>query len=124
MYIFRCIFRCIFRYVFKKEARKIRKATICNEIIVSLLRKSKTDYYNNLNEKNICDNRNFWEVVKPLLSNKIVFNEKITLGEGEENITDQEHANLLKNYFSNIIKNLEIPQYNQVDPICQNVTTQ
>ena len=115
MYIFRSIFRCIFRYVFKQEARKIRKATICNEII---------DYYNNLNEKNICDNRNFWEVVKPLLSNKIVFNEKITLGEGEENITDQEHANLLKNYFSNIIKNLEIPQYNQVDPICQNVTTQ
>ena len=28
---------------------------------------------------------------------------------------------MLNNFFSNIIKNLEIPQYNQVDPICQNI---
>lgn len=50
---------------------------------VSLLRKSKKDYCNNLNEKN-CDNRKFWKVVKLLLSHKIVSNEKITLLEGEE----------------------------------------
>ena len=36
------------------------------------------------------DNRKFWKVVKPLLSNEIVFNENITLVEGEEIIkTDQ-----------------------------------
>ena len=83
---------------------------------VSLLRKSKRDYYNNLNEKNICDNRKFWKVVKPLLSNKIVSNEKITLVEGKEIIkTNQANAKVLNNFFSNIIKNLEIPQYNQVN---------
>ena len=88
---------------------------------VSLLRKSKRDYYNNSNEENICDNRKFWKVVKPLLSNKIVSNEKITLVEGKEIIkTDQANAKVLNN-FSNIIKNFEIPLYNQVDPICQNV---
>ena len=43
---------------------------------VSLLRKSKGDNYNNLNEKNICDNRKFWKAVKPLLSNKIVSKRK------------------------------------------------
>ena len=43
----------------------------------SLLRKSKRDYYNNLNEKN----KKLWKVVKPLLSNKIVSNEKIALVE-------------------------------------------
>ena len=76
---------------------------------VSLLRNSKRDYYNNLNEKNICDNRKFWKVVKPLLSNKVVSNEKITLLEGEEIIkTDQ--AKVLNNFFSNIDKNLEIPR--------------
>ena len=87
------------------------------------MRKSKRDYYNNnLNEKNICDNRRFWKEVKPLLSNKIASNEKITPVEGEEIIkTDQENAKVVNNFFSNIIKNLEIPEYNQVDPICQNI---
>ena len=80
------------------------------------------DYYNNLNEKNVCDNRKFWEVVKPLLSNKIVSNKKITLAEGEEIIkADQANVKVLNNFFSIIIKNLEIPQYNQVEPICQNI---
>ena len=43
----------------KIESKKIRKTTICNEIIVSLLQKSKRDYHNKLNQKNICDNRKF-----------------------------------------------------------------
>ena len=37
---------------------------------VSLLRKTKTNYYGNLNEKDIIDNKNFWKTVKPLLSDK------------------------------------------------------
>ena len=69
--------------------------------------------------KKNCDNRKFWKVVKPLLSNKIVSNEKITLVEGETIIiTDQANPAMLNNFFSNIVKNLEIPQYNQVDSIC------
>ena len=48
---------------------------------VSLLRKSKRNYYNNLNEENICDNRKLSKVEKPLLSHEIVSNEKITLVE-------------------------------------------
>ena len=31
---------------------------------VQLLRNSKKDYYNNLNEKNICDNKKFWKVME------------------------------------------------------------
>ena len=88
---------------------------------VSLLQKSKRDYYKHLNEKNICDNRKFWKVVNPLLPNKIVSNEKITLAEGEQNIkTDQTNAKVLNSLFSYFVNNLEIPQYNQLDPICQN----
>ena len=65
--------------------------------------------------------------MKPLLSNEIVFNENITLVEGEEIIrsgkskkTDQVNPKVLNKFFSNT-KNLEIPQYNQVDPICQDI---
>ena len=61
----------------------------------------------------------FYEKVR---ETAIVSNEKITLVEGKEIIkTDQANAKMLNNFFSNIIKNLEIPQYNQIDPICQNI---
>ena len=43
---------------------------------VALLRKNKGEFYSNLNEKKLCDNKKFWGVVKPILSNKIVSNEK------------------------------------------------
>ena len=61
-------------------------------------------------------------MVKPLLSNKIVSSEKITLVEGKEIIkTDQANAKVLNNFFFNIIKNFEIPQYSQLGPICHNI---
>ena len=60
--------------------------------------------------------------MKPLLSNKILSNKKITLTEGEKIIkTDQANAKVLNDFFSNIIKKREISQYNQVDPICQKI---
>ena len=32
-----------------------------------------------------------------------------------------QNAKVLSNFFSNIVKNLEIPQFNQVNPICLNI---
>ena len=68
----------------------------------------------------IGNQRKVVKVVKPLLSNKIVSNQKITLVEGEE-ITKTDQAKVLNNFSSNTIKNLENPQYNQADTICQNI---
>ena len=51
---------------------------------VSLLQKSK-DYFANLNEKNIADNKSFWKTVKPFLSKKIHLPEEIDLTEEENN---------------------------------------
>ena len=50
-----------------------------NETIVSLLRKTKKDYYEKLKEKDVNDNKTFWKTVKPFLSDKIVSKEQITL---------------------------------------------
>ena len=89
---------------------------------VSLLRKTKREYYGNLDEKKVCDNKTFWKVVKPMLSNKVKSNEKITLIENDEIVrNDKETAKVLNNFFSNIIKNLGIQQYNMNDPICENI---
>ena len=80
------------------------------------MRKSKREYFNNLNEKNVCDNKKFWTVVKPVLSNKIISNEKITIDEGDKMIkSDKETAKVLNEFFFNIVTNLNIPQFNQID---------
>ena len=53
---------------------------------VSLLRKTKNKYYGNLNEKDLTDNKQFWQTVKPLLSDKIKSSKKITLVEQRETL--------------------------------------
>ena len=89
---------------------------------VTLLRKSKRKYFNNLNEKNVCDNKKFWKVVKPLLSNKIISNEKITIVEGHKIVrSNNETAKVLNEFFANIITNLTIPQFNQIDQTSENI---
>ena len=58
-------------------------------LCVTLLRKNKREFYGNLSEKKLCDNKKFGGVVKPVLSNKVVSNEKITLVE-QDNIVENE----------------------------------
>ena len=78
----------------------------------SLLRKEKKKYFANLNDKDIKDNKNFWQIIKPFLSEKTKSKEKITLIENENLVSDDaEVANYLKNFFFNIVKNLEMPKY-------------
>ena len=46
---------------------------------VILIRKEKKAYYNNLNTRNITDNKTFGKTVKPLFADKIQTTSKITL---------------------------------------------
>ena len=39
-----------------------------NNTLTSLTRKSKRDYYNNLDNRNVADNKLFWKTVKPPFS--------------------------------------------------------
>ena len=55
----------------------VKQRNLC----VTLLRKSKREFFGSLNVKDLCDNKKFWGVVKPLLSNEVVHNERITLVE-------------------------------------------
>ena len=87
---------------------------------VSLLRKTKKDYYANLNVKDIVDNKQFWRIVKPLFSDKTKSNEKITLVE-DETVTTQGEQNveLLNIIFSNAGKNLKIPRFSNTNPLAE-----
>ena len=55
---------------------------------VSLLKKTKRDYFGNLNPSALCDNKKFWKVVKPLFSEQSVSTENITLIENNVIIND------------------------------------
>ena len=92
-------------------------------LCVTLLGKSETEYYQNLSVELVCDNKKCWKVVKPLLSNKIVSSEKITLVEGTKYlINDKKTAKVLNNLFSTIIQNLKIPQYKEQDLISASIS--
>ena len=47
----------------------------------SLLKKSKRKYSANLNEKDILDNKLFWNTIKPLLLDKVMTIDRINLSE-------------------------------------------
>ena len=64
----------------ENKANYVKQRNHC----VSLLSKTKREYYSDLDEKNICDNKTFWKTVKPMLSKKIKPNERITLIENDE----------------------------------------
>ena len=91
--------------------RKIKSFIKTKELICQ---KSKREYYQNLSVENVSDNKTFWKVLKPFLSNKIMSSEKIALAEGTKSLrNDKETAKVLNNFFSTIIQNLKIPQYRE-----------
>ena len=90
---------------------------------VSLLRKTKKDYYANLNLKDIADNKKYWREVKPLFSAKTKSNEKIALAEDETGTTqDEQNAELLDLFFSNAVKNLKIRRFSDTNPLAETLS--
>ena len=72
---------------------------------VSLMRQSKKQYYGSLNVNHLTDNKNFWRVVKPNFSNKILGTNRIILRDGGKIISDTETvADTFNKFFVNIGK--------------------
>ena len=75
-------------------------------------KKTNKDYYNSVNEKGVSDNKTFWKSMKPSLLDKIVSKEQILLVKNDQIISeDSKIAVSLDSFFSNILKNIEIPEY-------------
>ena len=76
---------------------------------VSLMCQSKKQYYGSLNVNHIADNKNFWRVVKPNFSNKILDSNRVILRGGGKTISDTEKvADSFNKIFVNIGKTLKI----------------
>ena len=93
---------------------------------LSLIRKEKRNYFSNINVRNITDNKKFWKTVKPLFTEKVSFQSKITLiekkyitQEGEDDLEienvisdDMEVSEVFNDFFVNIVPNLKITEPN------------
>ena len=73
---------------------------------VNILRRTKKNYFANINIISITDNKKFWKTVKPLFSDKNSHKETINLAENDTILSDaQVVADTCNGYFNNIIKN-------------------
>ena len=103
--------RSKFRNSFLKEQTEESKSLYNKQrnICVSLLRKTKRNYYAQLDKKIVTDNRKFWKAVSPLFPEKAFHKESIMLKEHGKTITDHKKiAKTFNNFFSNIVKGLNI----------------
>ena len=78
-------------------------------ICVSLLRKAKREYQEDLSIADVTDNKKFWKRVKPFFGNKIKGNPNIALVENNDLITDEKLlAETFNDCFVNVVANLGI----------------
>ena len=76
----------------------------------------------NLDKKDITDNKKFWKTVKPLLSHKLTNSDKVDLNEiGELINSESKTIEVLKELFSNIVKNLKNQGYENLNPNSEKV---
>ena len=77
--------------------------------LVSFLKKTKRDFYNNLNVNKITDNKSFWKTVKPNFTEKTLKDEKIVFAENDTTSSEEnEIVEIFWSYFDGIVDNLSI----------------
>ena len=90
---------------------------------VTLIRKGKKEYCCSLDVQDITDNKNFWKTVKSLFSDKSKSRRTITL---VEHVRIESHhkkiADIFNNYFSNVVTSLEIPEFDTIDQLSENIS--
>ena len=83
----------------QKEYKKRRN------FYVNIFKRWKKEHLANLVVNSISDNKTFWQIVKPLFSNKVKAKTTVKLVENNEIIDNEiEIAKLFNKYFANIVK--------------------
>ena len=85
------------------------KCRIGDNFCVNLLRKTKTEYFQKPNVKDLPDNRKFGKTIKPFFSNKGLNSNKLMLKEKNRLITEEkELATVMNTFFVNIAESLDL----------------
>ena len=81
---------------------------------LTLVRKAKKDYYNNLDHENVTDNKTFWKSIKLCFSEKDSAHNKITLVEQDLILDKKDNVvEVIDKFFINIVSNLNVPKYHK-----------
>ena len=88
---------------------------------MNLLRKTEKEYFENVNVKDINDNKKLWKTIKPFFSNKGLNTNKLMIIE-KNNLISEEFvlANTINQYFNSITKQLNLkksPQLKHLEDI-------
>ena len=85
------IHHCRLKYVFNENRtpKKCSSYKKQHNFCVKLLRKTKKKYFENINVKDINDNKKFWKIRKPFFSNKGLSTDKLMLIEDNNFISEQ-----------------------------------
>ena len=79
-------------------------------LVTKLKRNAIKTYFNNKCNNQTSNNKQFWDTVKPFLTNKSNRTNQISLLENDKVISDtNEVCNILNNYFINIASNIPVP---------------
>ena len=85
---------------------------------VTLLRRTKKEYFQNLNVNNLSDNKKFWKTIKPYFSHKGMNSNKIVLKEKGELISDEKQlASIMNKFFINITRSLKLKKIRVALPL-------
>ena len=84
---------------------------------VTLLRRTKKEYFQNLNVKYLSDNKKFWKTIKPYFSNRGLNSNKMLLKEKGELVSDDRQlASIMNKFFISFTKSLKLKE-EQGNPI-------
>ena len=97
------------RYNLDRTTINFEKYKKQRNIYVNLLRKSKKQYFNNADVKNLTDNKKFWKIIKPKFSNKCKIANTIILVEDEKILQDEKAiANTFHKCFTDVTHSLDV----------------
>ena len=95
-----------------KSEGNLKKYKQQRNYCVKLLRKTKMEYFLNMDVSKVNDNKMFWKTVKPRFSNKCKILNTIILTEGDMIIKNEKLvADTLNNSFADITKALKLKKH-------------
>ena len=90
---------------------------------VKLLRRTKKEYFQNLNVKGLSDNKTFWKTIKPYFSKKGLNSNKMLLKEKGEFVSDEKQlVSIMNKLLINITKSLKLKEDLGSSPVTLNDT--
>ena len=114
------IHRSKLKNVYNKKRTDVNWASYKKQrnFCVTLLRRTKKEYFQNLNVKDLSENKKFWKTIKPYFSNKELNSNKMLLKEKRELVSDEKQlASIMNKFFINITKSLKLKKDQGSPPV-------